>query len=87
MSEEETGRPSLRKLGIPARRAVSVAPEDLVHIEPLNESGLPQVIRPAVPGVSLAGWAEGNRDLISQSARQVWRLALSQLRDPSGRGL
>jgi alpha-ketoglutarate-dependent taurine dioxygenase len=66
MSEEETGRPSLRKLGIPARRAVSVAPQDLVHIEPMNESGLPQVIRPAVPGVSLAGWTEGNRDLISR---------------------
>jgi alpha-ketoglutarate-dependent taurine dioxygenase len=65
-SEEETGRPSLPKLGIPVRRAVSVSQADLVRMEPLNQSGLPLVIRPAVPGVSLAGWAESNRDQISR---------------------
>jgi alpha-ketoglutarate-dependent taurine dioxygenase len=66
MSEEETGRPSLRKLGIPTRRAVSVSQEELVRMEPMNETGLPLVIRPSIPGVSLASWAESNRDLISR---------------------
>src|SRR4051794_2321622 len=66
MNEEQTSRPSLRKLGIPARRAVSVSQQDLVQMEPMNESGLPLVVRPAVPGVSLASWAEASRDLISR---------------------
>ena len=66
MSENETSRPSLRQLGISARRAVSVMPQALVHIEAMNENGLPQVVRPAVPGVSLASWAEANHDLIGQ---------------------
>jgi len=71
MSQEETSRPSLRKLGIPTRRAVSVSQEDLVRMEPLRESGgLPLVVHPAVPGVSLAGWAEGHRDLISSRLAQ-----------------
>ncbi len=65
MSQEDISRPSLRKLGIPTRRAVSVSQEDLVRMEPLNEGGLPLVVRPAVSGVSLAGWAEANRELIS----------------------
>lgn len=65
MSEEATSRPSLRSLSIPARRAVTVSQQDLVHMEPMNESGLPLLIRPAVPGVSLASWAEANRGLIS----------------------
>ncbi|HEX3556949.1 MAG TPA: TauD/TfdA family dioxygenase [Thermoanaerobaculia bacterium] len=65
MSEQETSPPSLRKLGIPTRRAVSVSPQDMVRMEPLNESGLPLLVQPSVPGVSLAGWAEANRDLIS----------------------
>jgi len=64
MSEQEINRPSLKKLGIPARRAVSVSQGDLVRFEPMNEGGLPLMVVPAVPGVSLASWAEGNRDLI-----------------------
>lgn len=64
MSEETTGRPSLPKLGIPTRRAVSVPQEGLVRTEPMNEGGLPLVIRPALPGVSLAGWAAAHREQI-----------------------
>ena len=66
MSEEETKRPSLRNLGVPIRRAVSVSPEDLVRMEPMNEGGLPLELRPAVPGVSLADWATANRELLSR---------------------
>jgi len=61
MSEQESSRPALRKPGIPARRAVSVAQEDLVQMEPMapgDDGGLPLVVRPAAHGVSLAGWAE-----------------------------
>jgi len=70
MSQEEVSRPSLRKLGVPTHRAASVSQEDLVRTEPLNEGGLPLVVRPAVPGVSLAGWAAANRDLISRRLAQ-----------------
>lgn len=65
MGEEETNRPSLRKLGVPARRVVSMSQQDLLHMEPMNESSLPLVLRPNVSGINLAIWAEGNRDLIS----------------------
>ncbi|MEA2604962.1 MAG: hypothetical protein QOF89_5954 [Acidobacteriota bacterium] len=65
MSEERTNRPSVPKRGISARRAVSVSQQDLVQMEPMNGSGLPLVVRPAVPGVDLASWAEANRDLVS----------------------
>jgi len=48
------------------RRAVSLSAEDLVRMEPMNETGLPLVIRPAVPGVSLASWAESHREQLTQ---------------------
>jgi alpha-ketoglutarate-dependent taurine dioxygenase len=71
MSEQETtSRPTLKKLGIPARRAVSVSQEDLIRTAPLGESGLPLLVQPAVPGVSLAGWAEGNRELLSRELQK-----------------
>jgi alpha-ketoglutarate-dependent taurine dioxygenase len=66
MSEEETSRPSLQKLSFPGRRAVSVSPENLVCMEPMNEGALPLAVRPAVPGVGLADWAAANRDLLSR---------------------
>jgi alpha-ketoglutarate-dependent taurine dioxygenase len=69
MSEQESSRPALRKPGIPARRAVSVTQQDLVRMEPMapgDDGGLPLVVRPAAHGVSLASWAEANRELIGQ---------------------
>lgn len=66
MSTEDPTRPGPKKLGIPMRRAVSVSPDDLVRSEPLNETGLPLVIRPGVAGVSLTSWAENNRDRITR---------------------
>src|SRR5436305_9845012 len=66
MSNEETSRPSLRKLGVPVRRAVTVSQEDLVRTEPMNEAGLPLVVRPGVPGVSRASWAENSRGVIDR---------------------
>ncbi|HEX7184273.1 MAG TPA: TauD/TfdA family dioxygenase [Thermoanaerobaculia bacterium] len=63
---EESSRPSLRKLGVPVRRAVSLSQQDLVQMEPMNETGLPLVIRPTISGVDLAGWAENNRELLTR---------------------
>lgn len=66
MSTEGATRPSLKSLGVTARRAVSVSPTDLVRMEPLQAGQtLPLVIRPAVQGVDLAAWAAENRDAIS----------------------
>jgi alpha-ketoglutarate-dependent taurine dioxygenase len=62
---ESGGMPSLKKIGGITRRAVSVSQESLVHAEPLfPDKTLPLLIRPAVPGVSLASWAEANRPTI-----------------------
>jgi alpha-ketoglutarate-dependent taurine dioxygenase len=68
MSIDDVSRPSLKNLGVTARRAVSVSPADLVRMEPLDPTSgrdLPLLARPAVPGVSLAAWAAANRDDIT----------------------
>lgn len=62
----DTSRPSLKKLGVPMRRAVSLSQEDMVRQEPMNETGLPLVVQPGMPGVSLASWAENNRERLSR---------------------
>lgn len=64
-------RPSLKQLGGISRRAVSVSQESLVKTEPLNSGqDLPWVVRPGVPGVNLAAWAEGNRALIDETLKK-----------------
>jgi alpha-ketoglutarate-dependent taurine dioxygenase len=63
----ESDRPSLKSIGPRMRRAVSVSAEDLVRMEPMNETGLPLVIQPGVPGVNPATWAEGHREQLTQA--------------------
>jgi len=56
---------TVMKLPAARRRPVTLSDEELVTTEPLNEEGdLPLVVRPAVSGVDLVGWAERNRELI-----------------------
>ena len=66
MSTEGATRPSLKSLGVAARRAVSVSPADLVRLDTLAPGqSLPLVIRPAVQGVDLAAWAADHREELS----------------------
>jgi alpha-ketoglutarate-dependent taurine dioxygenase len=68
---ESGGMPSLKKIGGITRRAVSVSQESLVQTEPLFPDGtLPLLVRPAVPGVSLAAWAEANRPTIDAALKK-----------------
>lgn len=63
---EPVTKPSLKSIGQPMRRAVSVSTEDLVHAESLPGGGsLPLVLRPTVAGVDLAAWAESRRDQLT----------------------
>jgi len=62
----ESSPPTLKSLGLRTRRAVSLSEEDLVRMEPMNETGLPLVVQPGVPGVSLATWAENHRELLTR---------------------
>jgi alpha-ketoglutarate-dependent taurine dioxygenase len=50
----------------PMSQAMSLSEEDLVQIEPMNEPGLPLVIRPGAPSLNLANWAEGNRERLTR---------------------
>jgi len=64
---EPTPKPSLPSIGQPLRRAVSVSTEDLVRAEaPPGGGKLPLVLRPSVPGVDLAAWAEGHREQLTR---------------------
>ncbi len=64
---EPITKPSLKSIGQPMRRAVSVSTEDLVRTELLASEGkLPLVLRPAVAGVDLAAWAEGHREQLTR---------------------
>jgi len=52
------------------RRAVSMTSETLVKSGPLFPDGeLPLLVEPAAPGVDLAGWAAGHRELIDEKLR------------------
>lgn len=54
-----------KKLPFTRSRDAGIATESLVRMEPLREGELlPLVMRPAVDGVDLAEWAQGNRDEI-----------------------
>lgn len=59
MRTEEIFHPDWGKLGISAQSAI--------RIEPLNENGLPLVVRPEMTGVNLISWAENNRELIARA--------------------
>lgn len=65
---ESIQKPSLKKLGgSRRRRAVSVSSQELVETGLLaTGQELPLVIRPAVPGVDLAAWAESHRERLTR---------------------
>jgi alpha-ketoglutarate-dependent taurine dioxygenase len=66
----DTNPPPLKSLGGIKRRAVSMTSETLVKTGPLFPDGdLPLLVEPAVPGVDLAGWAAGHRELIDEKLR------------------
>ncbi|HEX8149206.1 MAG TPA: TauD/TfdA family dioxygenase [Pyrinomonadaceae bacterium] len=65
MTNSEPKVPELRKPGAARRKPVSVSPAGLVTEGPLAPGAeLPLVIRPAVKGVDLAGWAARQREFI-----------------------
>lgn len=67
MDSSEPKKPALGGLGAIRRRAVSVSAETMVKVGPLFPDGdLPLLIEPAVPGLSLAAWAEQNRSLLDE---------------------
>ena len=53
--------------GTTRRRALTVSPDALCHIEPLRPgTPLPVVVRPAVPGIDLPSWLQGNRNVLAE---------------------
>jgi alpha-ketoglutarate-dependent taurine dioxygenase len=67
MSSKSLGKARLAGLGVARRKAVSVSSSSLVDFEPLDPgTELPLLVRPAGPGVDLAGWAASSREAINQ---------------------
>jgi alpha-ketoglutarate-dependent taurine dioxygenase len=65
---DQTPKPEAKKLPAIKRKTVSLSQENLVTMEPLHaEQPLPLVIRPAVDGVDLLAWAQGNRQFIESA--------------------
>lgn len=55
----------IKKLGAVRRRAVNVAQDQLVRVEPLVAGqSLPLLVRPVVEGIDLATWAAAHHDFI-----------------------
>jgi alpha-ketoglutarate-dependent taurine dioxygenase len=66
MRVPSAGKPSLETIGPIRRKAVSVSTGQLVKTGPLEaDRMLPLLIEPAIEGVDLAAWAEGQRDFVA----------------------
>lgn len=62
MSTLEGPPPSLKQIGAPRRKAVSVSEAGLIRTRPLlHDREIPVLVEPAVPGLDLPGWAAANR--------------------------
>ncbi|NJL28477.1 MAG: TauD/TfdA family dioxygenase [Thermoanaerobaculia bacterium] len=62
--------PGTKKLITARRKMVSVSDASLVEMKPLEGCGdLPLLVEPARPGVALAAWAQGHRDLIGEKLK------------------
>jgi alpha-ketoglutarate-dependent taurine dioxygenase len=63
--------PQPNKLAAPKRKLIRLSPADLVQTElPKPGDGLPVVIRPAVEGLDLIAWSEGNPAVIEKFLTQ-----------------
>ena len=59
--------PNLPSIGAARRRQIGAAPEDAVEtIAPAAGASLPLVMRPRLPGVNLAAWADANRETVER---------------------
>jgi alpha-ketoglutarate-dependent taurine dioxygenase len=60
-------KPAPKKLPNIRRRQVDSSPESLVSVEPMfPDRAIPMVVRPAIDGVDLNGWAQDNKARVRQ---------------------
>ncbi len=65
MLKNEAQKPSLKRLPVSGRKAISLSPEAMVKTSPLLPGrGGPLVVRPNLDGLDLAEWAKSNLDFL-----------------------
>jgi alpha-ketoglutarate-dependent taurine dioxygenase len=67
MQKLDNMKPKLGRMSVPLRKAIGVTQASLVTVSNLEPGeSLPLAIRPAIDGVDLAGWVEGNRESVER---------------------
>jgi alpha-ketoglutarate-dependent taurine dioxygenase len=56
--------PSINKLKLTKRKGVALSQQSLVNVQPFDGRRIPIRVTPALPDVSLLGWAENNRSQV-----------------------
>jgi len=58
----ETAKPSLKKLGIVKRQAVTSTSAEWIKTEQLSGHPLPLLVTPAIDGLDLINWTQNHQD-------------------------